>query len=134
MTNAELHELAAAGVTQRIHAIEAELAIYHKEWPELFLTAPSRLLKAGTPNSNGAGPAGPLSGDARRTALDTSIAQIDQMIQERKAHRPVARAKKATRTMSAATRRKMSLAMKRRHASGEMARARRRAAKKRAAK
>jgi hypothetical protein len=47
MNKAELHAFAAAGVAQKVAAIEQELGIYHREWPELFLspTAP-QLLKA----------------------------------------------------------------------------------------
>jgi hypothetical protein len=60
MTTEELHELAAAGVSQRIHAIEQQLAKYHKGWPELFLSATApQLLKAhanGNGNGNGHGP------------------------------------------------------------------------------
>jgi hypothetical protein len=47
MTKDELHTLAAAGVAGRVGEIEKELASYHREWPELFLspTVP-QLLKA----------------------------------------------------------------------------------------
>jgi hypothetical protein len=139
MTNEQLHELAAPGVTQRIHAIEAELASYHKEWPELFLTAPPRLLKAGTPSSNGNGhrPAAPpivapAAGDGR-----TSSWTPERRAKHARAIRRALRARKTasstSRPMKAATKRKLSLAMKRRHASGELARARAKAAKARAA-
>jgi len=54
MTNEELHELAAAGVSQRIHAIEQQLATYHRGWPELFASpTPPQLLKIPM-NGNGA--------------------------------------------------------------------------------
>jgi hypothetical protein len=47
MTKEELHALAAPGVAQKVAAIEQELATYHKEWPELFLSpTPPQLLKA----------------------------------------------------------------------------------------
>ncbi len=53
MTNEELRELAAAGVSLRIHTIEQQLATYHKEWPELFASpTPPQLLKVPT-NGNG---------------------------------------------------------------------------------
>lgn len=60
MTREELHTFAAAGVAQKIAGIERELATYHKEWPELFIsvTAPQLLkpaLKTGI-SSNGHGP------------------------------------------------------------------------------
>lgn len=136
MTNEQLHELAAAGVTQRIQAIEAELATYHQEWPELFLTAPSRLLKAGTPSSNGhrpaAPPIAPAAGDGRASSWTP-----ERRAKHARAIRRARRAQKTARStrppMKAATKRKLSLAMKRRHASGELARARATAAKKRAA-
>lgn len=55
MTNEELRELAAAGVSQRIHAIEQQLATYHQEWPELFISpTPPILLKI---HANGHQPA-----------------------------------------------------------------------------
>jgi hypothetical protein len=61
MTTEELHELAAAGVSQRIHAIEQQLAKYHEGWPELFRSAtPPQLLKIpmnGNGNGNGHQPA-----------------------------------------------------------------------------
>lgn len=113
MTNEQLHELAATGVTLRIQAMEAELATYHKEWPELFRTAPTlltRLLNSWTPE--------------RRAEHARPI---------RRAKRTQKTARRTRRPMSAAVKRKLSLAMKRRHASGEMARARAKAAKKRGA-
>jgi hypothetical protein len=59
MTRQELHDLAAAGVANRIRDIERELAEYHREWPTLFLTpTPPQLLaaakKAAAQNGNGA--------------------------------------------------------------------------------
>lgn len=58
ITNEELRELAAAGVSQRIHAIEQQLAKYHKGWPELFRSATAPQLLKGHANGNGHG-AGP---------------------------------------------------------------------------
>lgn len=56
MTKEELHQFAAAGVAQKMQSIERELAVYHKEWPELFLSAtPPQLLKVGLKNGNGNG-------------------------------------------------------------------------------
>jgi hypothetical protein len=139
MTNEQLHELAAAGVTQRIHAIEAELATYHKGWPELFLIEPPRLLKAGTPSPNGNGhrPAAPpivlpAAGD-RRTSSWTPERRAKHSRAIRRAKRAQKNVRSTRPPMKAATKRKLSLAMKRRHASGELARARAKAAKNRAA-
>jgi len=55
MNTTELKALATAGVAVRIQQIEKELATYHREWPDLFLspTAP-QLLKA-EPKANGNG-------------------------------------------------------------------------------
>ncbi len=55
MTRDELHAYAAAGVAAKIATMERELATFHKEWPELFLSATApQLLKAATKNgSNG---------------------------------------------------------------------------------
>jgi hypothetical protein len=158
MTKEELHTFAAAGVAQRVGAIEQELAEYHKEWPDLFLSPTAPQLLRTTVNGNG---------HVRRASdIETMIAKVDGMIAAKrggvwtperrakqarlmkkrsKAMHAARRAKAATttrsglheiaptakRTISAATRRKMSLAMKRRHASGEMARARKRAERKR---
>jgi hypothetical protein len=56
MTNEELRELAAPGVSQRIHAIEQQLATYHQGWPELFASpTPPQLLKIPLNGSNGNG-------------------------------------------------------------------------------
>jgi hypothetical protein len=56
MTNEELHVLAAAGLRERIATMQAELTVYHEEFPELFVSAtPPQLLKAHA-NGNGHGP------------------------------------------------------------------------------
>jgi hypothetical protein len=121
MTHAQLRELAAEGVTQRIHAIEAELATYYKGWPHLFTRrpAPARFLKAAAAN-----------GDGRATSWTPERrANHARALRRARAQKTVRR----RRRLSAAARRKLSIAMKRRHASGEMARAKAKAAKKRAA-
>jgi hypothetical protein len=58
MNKHQIRVLAEAGVRPRIEAIERELALYHKEWPEIFLTPTApQLLKAkrrnGHENGNG---------------------------------------------------------------------------------
>ena len=65
MTKEELHRFAADGVRNKIAAMEVELSTYHREWPELFLsaTAPVLLkaeLKHGS-NGNGSGPWVPVT-------------------------------------------------------------------------
>lgn len=174
MTKDELHVFAAAGVAQKIATMEQELATYHKEWPELFLspTAP-QLLKAPTKNgSNGHWP--PIAAVARvrgyqrihdylRTQPDHTASpsviskaltmpessvlssfrnhpelftklgygryQLTKEVPTAKVTTQAAAPTPTTRVWSKASRRKASLAMKRRHASGEMARARAKAAK-----
>lgn len=137
MTREELHTFAAAGIALKLVAIERELAAFHKEWPELFLspTAP-QLLKAPTKNgSNGhwppiapapdRAPAKPHGGvwtPARRAAQARRIKSRMKAMQAAKLAKHAAQTP-PTRVVSAATRRKMALAMKRRHASGEIARA-----------
>lgn len=122
MTNEELRQLAAIGVRERVQTIQAELSMYHEEWPELFASATApHLLKVST---NGHGPA-----PARRAA------QAQRMKERAKAKQDIADVVKAAirpRRLSAATRRKLALAMKQRHASGQIARAKKRAAKERA--
>jgi len=144
MTREELHTFAAAGIALKLVAIERELAAFHKEWPELFLspTAP-QLLKAPTKNgSNGHWPpiaptpdrAAAISATwtpARRAKQARLMKKVrsKQMHIARRAKRAAAKATRPTRVWSAASRRKMALAMKRRHASGEIARAKAAAAK-----
>jgi hypothetical protein len=138
MTREELHTFAAAGVAQKIATIERELAVYHKEWPELFLSATvPQLLKPVLKNghsSNGthaAIDAPPSSKQSKQIASWTPARRAKQariMRRRQKAMQAAKAAKRAvagkvTRTHSAATRRKLALAMKRRHASGEIARA-----------
>lgn len=144
MTREELHQFAAAGVAQKIAAIEKELSTYHKEWPELFLSATApQLLKAALKNGNNTHwPIGENgTAPSRKTAEWTPERRAKQAAIMRKRSKAMHQAKarqhaahiakiKAgdltpmkSRPMSEATRRKMSLAMKRRHASGEIAKA-----------
>jgi hypothetical protein len=47
LTKAMLQQLAEAGVLQRVADLERELAIYHKVWPDVFISATApQLLKA----------------------------------------------------------------------------------------
>lgn len=132
MTNAELRELAAIGVTRTVAEMERLLAMYHEDWPELFLSSsPPQLLRR--PN----GAAAPSSRASSWT--QARRAAHSQAMKDRAAARRVlaaqaieAAATKATRVFSAASRRKLALAMKRRHANGTIARAKERAAKERA--
>jgi len=189
-TKEQLLGLAQAGAAQRLAAIEAELANYHKEWPQLFLSAtPPQLLKL--PLKNGTNGHAPKT-SAPTTTLDEQIAtrvkrsnrymtaeQMDEVrtlaraflathdrvrAQELKAYlaeqgrpvslstvgkilnavgtlhgfgreswwspkaQPVGRPAKPApvrrkRKLSAASRKKLAEAMRRRHASGEIARA-----------
>jgi hypothetical protein len=128
MTNEELRQLAAIGVRERVQTIQAELSMYHEEWPELFqsATAPP-LLKVST---NGHGPA--PSKRASSWTPARRAAQAQRMKDRAKAKVDAFFAVPKPRRLSAATRRKLALAMKRRHASGQIARAKKRAAKERA--
>jgi hypothetical protein len=147
MTKEELHSFAAAGVAQKLATMERELAGYHKEWPELFLSpTPPQLLKAPAKNgTNGHWP--PLTSAEKMSAAkkaswtpERRALQARLMKKRSKAMHAARRAKEAAakgeqpkRTMSAEGRRKLSLSMKRRHASGEIARAVKRAKRERAA-
>jgi hypothetical protein len=77
MTKEQLHDLAAAGVANRVKDIERELAEYHREWPTLFLSAtPPQLLaaakKAAHQNGNGSG-AWPVSATAPSPSIAARI-------------------------------------------------------------
>jgi hypothetical protein len=201
MTKDQLTKFAEAGVALKIAEIERELAEYHHQWPQLFLSAtPPQLLKVPA-RANGNGhwppvvmtkePRATAEGQAARVALlqayltavdSASMAQIRQHLAEHRQplsntsvqkllHRIpnaivvgtgararwVLRHKLPTttvpseapptihalldreppqkkRTLSLAARKKLAAAMRRRHATGEIARARAKAAKARAAK
>lgn len=136
MTKEELHSFAEAGIAQRLSAIEKELAVYHKEWPGLFISATApQLLKATPKNgSNGQWPI-VITEKAARWTPERRAKQAELMRRRRAKELHAAKAaakaaaKKTTRPpLSAATRRKLALAMKRRHASGEIAAAKAKAA------
>jgi hypothetical protein len=146
MTKEELHALARPGIRLRIGEIERELLTYFKGWPEEFVSkTPPQLLTVPTKNGNGNGhwPAievtAPKSQEhwsperrAKRKLWEARYrrklkAKADAQRSVRKATADFGEAVKTRvlkkkRTVSAATRRKMSLNMKRRHASGEIAR------------
>ena len=85
MTREELHTFARAGVAQKIAGIERELATYHKEWPDLFMSAtPPQLLKPELKNGTGNGHAPilpPRPGHATsRAAGEARIATVRALL------------------------------------------------------
>jgi hypothetical protein len=123
MNKAELHAFAAAGVAQKVAAIEQELAIYHREWPEMFLspTAP-QLLKAPLRNGNGTGH-WPIvaTKPAPETAGDDAVT-IERLLAERKVH-----AQRLKASWTPARRAKMARLMKQRSKAIHKAKAAKRA-------
>jgi hypothetical protein len=143
MTKEQLQRFAEAGVREHMLAMERELRDYHRTWPALFKPGPPpQFVAAARKNGNGNGrwpaieataPApepDPKNTKAMKSAWTPARrAKQARMMRSRlktmqAAKRAKAAAKIAANTrppISAATRRKLALAMKRRHASGEMA-------------
>ena len=88
MTNQELRTLATVGVRERIATMQAELAVYHEEWPELFLTVP-HLLKTNGHNGNGHQPA-PMP-----PAATTDAAPVRRRTMSKRARMAMSAAQKA---------------------------------------
>lgn len=94
MTNEEIHVLAAAGLRERIATMQAELAVYHETFPELFHgSTPPQLLNGHRPAVAAAPPANARS---RSITFDVAAAPVKRRRKmSRKARAAISAAQKA---------------------------------------